>query len=132
MFKSRFFKIYYLIVVFVFVINSVYLVKSNLFFDIENLPQGNYLYSKSSPDSLFKLDVYRVENSIGSAVRISATNTSSGETRNIYWQVNTENIELEWRGNNEIVVDEMPINVAHGGFYDCRRGLSIFLSGSLY
>lgn len=124
------FLIYYITVFAVIFANCFYMLKSTLFFDISDLPEGRYCYSLESPDKQIILNVYEVKNNICSSVRIESVEYK--QKRNVYWQTNTESVELIWLNNDEIVVNNMIINVAKGGTYDCRQGTAIFMEGSLF
>ena len=128
--KRVLFAIYYIVVFLVCAVNCFYMLKSTLFFDISSLPKGKYCYSVESPDGEIILNVYKVENNICSSVRIEAV--KSEEKKNIFWQTNADTVDLVWLNQDEISVNNMLINVAEGGTYDCRQGTAIFMEGSFF
>lgn len=130
MLKNVLLKIYYAIAFIVVIAECVFLVRGNTVFDIEDLPQGTFQYNATSPDGSTVLNIYKLENSICSSVRISAVRND--ETHNIYWQTDEDEVTVEWAGGSIVFINGVPLDVAKGDTYDCRRGLSIFAEGSVY
>ncbi len=110
-------------------VNSVWFVADVLYFSIDDLPKGKYNYSLASPDYSKELKIYTINNSLGKAVRIEMT--KGNKAKNVFWQTDIDTVDLAWANNEEIVVNGMKINVSNGGYYDCRRGTSILLEGSI-
>lgn len=131
--KNRIFEIYYFLTLVAVIVNSVLFVKDSFFFSMNDLPSGNRQYSVSSPDNGFSVTVYRVENNLGTAVRVEALKTGEKKhkARNIFWQTDIVDVTLQWIDGDVIVINEVPINIADGGYYDCRRGMSIMTEGSI-
>ena len=110
-------------------VNVFFTVKSSLFADINKLPQGEILYTVSSPSGDKAINVYCVENSLGSAVR--AELETDGKLINVFWQTGIDSVEVSWTNDDVAVINSIPLDVCHGGFYDCRNGVSLFKEGAL-
>ena len=124
------FKLLYIFVAVIIVANTVLGVYNSLFADIENLPQGKKVYSLASPSGTDTLNIYIVSNSLGSAVRGELQ--SADGIKNIYWQTETDAVDAYWADDQSLIINNIPLNVAKGDDYDCRRGISIFAEGSTY
>lgn len=124
------FKIFYLLAAVVVILNLVITIRESAFFNIEELPSGRLLYSCESPQGKRTLNVYRVENALGTAIRGEVVK-QDGERQNVFWQTNLENVEVSWLDDSTVVIDSLILNVAKGGSYDCRRGTSLFQEGAV-
>lgn len=131
--KNRIFEAYYFITLAIVIVNSIFFVKDSFFFSMNDLPSGSLQYSVSSPNNKFSVSVYKVENNLGTAVRVEAVKTDRKKykARNIFWQTDITDVTLQWIDGDVIVINEVPINIADGGYYDCRRGMSIMTEGSI-
>ena len=131
--KNRIFEAYYFITLAIVIVNSIFFVKDSFFFSMNDLPSGSLQYSVSSPNNKFSVSVYKVKNNLGTAVRVEAVKTDRKKykARNIFWQTDITDVTLQWIDGDVIVINEVPINIADGGYYDCRRGMSIMTEGSI-
>lgn len=131
--KNRIFEAYYFITLAIVIVNSIFFVKDSFFFSMNDLPSGSLQYSVSSPNNKFSVSVYKVENNLGTAVRVEAVKTDRKKykARNIFWQTDITDVTLQWIDGDVIIINEVPINIADGGYYDCRRGMSIMTEGSI-
>ena len=127
--KVRFLKIIYIITAFVFVVNSVFVVLDTVSYSMEVLPEGDKIYSTSSPSENKTLNVYLINNSFGNAVR--AEIESEGEKRNVFWQTGISGVNSVWLNDMVVEINGIELNVEAGADYDCRRGYSIFSKGSI-
>ncbi len=127
--KNLFFKIFYIVTMLVVVTNTAISVKNNLFFDINSLPQGTLSQSVDSPDGKRTLNIYSISNSLGTAVRGEVI--YKGDKKNVFWQTGLDSVEAHWEDGYVVMIDGMPLDVAHGAVYDCRRGNSILQEGSI-
>ncbi len=123
------FLIFYIFIAAVVVFNTSASLKNSLFSDINSLPPGTLVYSCDSPNAKRTLNIYRIENSLGTAVRGEIV--EDGDAQNIFWQTEIENVTAIWFDNNSVVIDGLTLNVSKGGTYDCRRGKSLFQDGSV-
>lgn len=122
--KSIFFKIYYLIALILVIVECFFVFKAIVVVDINELPKGEFQFENVSPNGEIKLNVYKLNNSICSSVRVEAE--IKGDTSNIYWQTNEENAGIIWLNDNEVLINGVLLNLKEGDIHDCRRGLSIF------
>ena len=125
--KNHFFYFYYFLALFVIIINCVFLVKSNFFIDIQNVPNGDYQYTKFSPDKNTELKVYYIDLTVGDAIRITATNDNV--TKNIYWQTGINKAKIKWRDDDEVVINGVNLDLSNNETFDCRSIRSIFNDG---
>lgn len=119
----------YIIALIITVVNLFFTIKSSLFADINKLPEGEILYTSTSPEGEKVLNVYCVENALGTAIR--AELETKGKHTNVFWQTGIENVEIYWESNDIAVINKIPLNVSQGGFYDCRNGVSLFSAGAI-
>lgn len=128
--KDLFFKIIYLLTAVVVLFNTFSHLKESLFFDIEELPEGKLACTAVSPDGEKTVNVYLVSNALGDAVRGELV--ADGKTKNIFWQTGINETEAYWLNEDEVLINQMPLNITLGGDYDCRKGTSLFQEGALY
>lgn len=127
--KNIFFVIVYTMALIISFVNVGITIKDNLFSDINELPEGNYAYSVTSPDGTRVLNIYTVKNALGTATRGEIV---EGDTaKNIFWQTGAEHIVSFWENDEVVNIHEVSINLTHGAVYDCRRGISLFQEGNL-
>jgi hypothetical protein len=95
---------------------------------MEDLPEGQFLYSSMSPDNTRSAEVYRIDTPRGNAIRIELRNFDFSdkenvvsEERNIYWAVNKSVVTVGWEDNNIVTVDTRTLDVSKGETYDSRR-----------
>ncbi len=124
------FLIVYIIAFIVTFFNLGATIKESLFSDISSLPVGDAIASFSSPNADKVITTYLINNSLGSAVR-GEVKFKDGSVRNVFWQTDIENVDIVWQTNNVAVINSIPIDVSKGGYYDCRRGKSLFQSGAI-
>lgn len=129
--KTAAFKIFYIAALFITLVNVFFFVKDAFFFKMSDLPNGKFAASLDSPNGVGKVSMYRVENSLGSAIRVQYNSTDGKKHTNIFWQTDIDNADMEWINDENIKVNNIMINVAKGGYYDCRRGVSIMTEGSI-
>lgn len=118
----------YLLAALVIAVDLFFNVRDSMRFSMDDLPAGQELYAARSPDGAHTLTVYRVDNTLGIAVRADVR--SGGSVRNIYWQTGLDDVDYSWLDNENVMINDVVINVEEGS-YDCRRGYSIFSEGSL-
>lgn len=111
------------LLVFVMLFNAVGMAVDAFFYDVDELPTGKLLFSEQSPEKSKTLAFYLVEiEDVNTGVRgeVSYINEDGEtETRNIYWQVGAKTAEVEWKGENQVVINESEINLK-GEPYDSR------------
>ncbi|MBR2042960.1 MAG: hypothetical protein IJ946_01320 [Clostridia bacterium] len=120
--------VYYVLVFAVFAANMFFYVKDHFFYTMNDLPEGQYLYSSMSPDSNHSAEVYRIETPEGRAIRVelrtfdfsNKENIVSSE-KNIYWEVNKSVVTVGWENNDVITIDNRTLDLSLGQTYDSRR-----------
>lgn len=128
--RGLFFKLIYVLAFAVVVFNMAVGVKNSLFFDIDELPEGTLLYSVDSPSKDKCLNIYLVDNVLGTGVRGEIA--ENGSRQNIFWQTSVDTAEGYWIDNEVVIVDGMTLNVNRDVTYDCRRGTSLFQEGGIF
>lgn len=118
----------YIFALLVTLFNAVFSVFDSLHFSLDIIPEGTELYCIPSPDGTQQLKIYKINNSLGTAVR-GEINNKDGK-RNIYWQTGIDDAECRWSNEHTVIINDIAINSVLGS-YDCRRGYSIFIEGSL-
>lgn len=126
--KKKIFSFVYVLAAVVVAINTFFIVRDSLYFTMDDLPDGEEIYSVASPSGNQVLTVYSVKNSLGTAVRADVR--SGGKVRNLYWQTGLSEVDSGWINETTVVINDVEINVKKGS-YDCRRGYSIFSEGSI-
>ncbi len=124
-------KIFIAIYVFCFLIvffNIFFFVKDQLFFSIEDVPQGEFIYAAMSPTGDKTAQFYRVTSPEGVAARVEVVvfdqNNNEVKKNNIYWEVGKSNVTISWVDEDIITIDEAPLVLSNGDSYDCRRKTS--------
>lgn len=125
--KNILFLLFYCISFLVIVVNSVYLVLDNVYVDISDVPNGEFVRSYNSPNGDRELKFYLVETNIGSGVRI--TQTRYNKTENIFWQINENDVNLYWQSNDFVVINGIILDLSKGDTFDSRYMRSIFNDG---
>ncbi len=124
-------KIFIAIYCFCFLIvfsNIFFFVKDQLFFNINDVPKGEFIYAAMSPSGDKSAQFYRVNSPEGVAARVEVVffdeNDNEIKKDNIYWEVGKSNVAISWVDNNIITIDEAPLDLANNDSYDCRRKTS--------
>lgn len=110
------------------VVNMVFSVRDSIRFSMDNLPAGQEIHCEASPDGNRQLEIYKVDNMLGTAVRAQIKDKNG--IRNIYWQTGVDDVDYRWIDDRTVAINDIMIN-SRAGSYDCRRGYSIFSEGSL-
>lgn len=119
----------YVLTVLVTFVNSFYMIKGAIFSDINDLPIGKYYNSYENTDNTAKINMYTIDNNLGCAIRCELTDGDT--TRNVFWQTGIENADVYWEDSKNVNINGVSIDVIDGGFYDCRRGISLFQEGAI-
>lgn len=118
----------YFLTVIVLLFNSVFFIKDELFFNLNDLPEGQLLYSSMSPDNNRSLSVYRVKCSLGTGIRAELyewDENMQATSKNVFWDANCENAIVCWADNDVISINDIPLNIGEGNTYDSRRKTAI-------
>ena len=128
MLKKIFFKTVYVITFLVVIINTLFALHNSIHPDINDLPEGKFKASYDSPDGKSRIDIYVVNCDLGTGVKGVLIN---GDTsKNIYWQTNQTNVEVQWTSNKKVVIDNISLN-SKTEVFDSRFSTAIFSEGLL-
>ena len=128
--KKTFLLSVYVLAFLVMAVNLFYSLKGSLFSDISDLPKGEFVETNDSPDGVYEIATYKIDTSVGNGIRCELI--KNGKSRNVFWQTGIDEVEVIWQDNSRIVsINGVELDVVGGGYYDCRRGTSLFQEGSL-
>lgn len=122
------FKLLYLFTALIVIVNLVFAVKNGIFFDINELPEGEMLGSVESPNGDKTLNIYLVDNKLGVAVRGEIDDGK--RVYNVFWQTDTDNVDYSWLDNNVVTINQLNLDIRNST-YDSRRGTSLFQDGAV-
>ena len=124
--KNTLFYTLYIITFIVVIFNTVFSVVKSLTPSFSDLPNGEYISTSESPVTDARIDFYLVKNNMGSAVKGEYVDGDIKKT--IYWQTNTDTVNVKWTGENTVTINDLPLNIKDEEF-DSRRGTAIFSEG---
>lgn len=119
--------IFVMVFLFVTTFNMVGSTLDAFYYDLTNLPKGEFLYSTMSPDGISTVRLYRVEvPNIGVGIRGEVITKENGEniTKNIYWQTDAKNAIATWVSDTHISINNKHVNI-HGAVYDSRSEVEL-------
>ena len=101
-------------------VNTVGFVYDSFFFNMEQLPTGNYVSKSTSANRRYTLSLYKVKNSLGEAVRGELTDNKTGEIKNVYWETGEPGHSAKWLNNELININGHVVDITKD-IYDSRR-----------
>ena len=103
--------------------NIVFYTRDAFSYNLRSLPEGEFLYSSSSPTMKYVMKSYYIEGSptLNESVRCEIVETETDKTYNIYWQTGTETVQSNWSANDVININGVNINLTKGETYDWRE-----------
>lgn len=111
------------LIIFVMLFNAIGMVVDAFGYDMDDLPQGKFLYSVMSPDGKNTFSLYLVEiEDVNTAIRgeiASINDEDKIEKENIYWQVGEKTAIAGWKDENTITVNDQELKL-DGEPYDSR------------
>ena len=120
--------VYYFVAFAVLLLNLLFMVKDRFFYNIDDLPEGQFLYSSLSPTAEKSVHIYLIETPNGVATRgelIVFEENGEPKYQNIgmdFWEISCirgKMVRIDPAdGSNENAVI---LNVADGETYDCRK-----------
>ena len=123
--KSKLFICLYILCAVVVLINSFFFIKDEFFYDIENLPEGKFVFSSLSPLGDKTALLYCVETPQGQAVRVELVEFNTDMTvkreKNIYWEIGKNSVTIYWENDKQIVIDGVVLNISKNEVFDGRR-----------
>ncbi|MRX73802.1 hypothetical protein GJU40_16795 [Bacillus lacus] len=84
------------------------------FFNMNRLPTGEYLTEETSPDGTYTLKAYLTNGGATTSYAVRGElvfNNRNGKTKNIYWNYREETANIEWEGNDTVVINGHTLNV---------------------
>ncbi len=111
------------LIIFVMLFNAIGMAVDAFGYDMDDLPQGKFLYSVMSPDGKNTFSLYLVEiEDVNTAIRgeiASINDEDKIEKENIYWQVGAKTAIAGWKDENTITVNDQELKL-DGEPYDSR------------
>lgn len=108
------------------IVNMAFMFKDAFFYDIEDLPEGEFLYSSLSPSGDKTLKIYKVNSTLGTGVRGElVTMLDNGEMnfKNIFWHTDITNAVAGWVNDTTVKINNVEINTAKHETFDSRHML---------
>ncbi len=108
------------------VVNMAFMFKDAFFYDIEDLPEGEFLYSSLSPSGDKTLKIYKVNSTLGTGVRgelVTMLNSGEMQSQNIFWHTDTTNAVAGWVNDTTVKINNVEINTAKSETFDSRHML---------
>ena len=85
-----------------------------------DLPEGNKLSDASSTDGSYRMDFYLCAKDGVMYIRGALTTVASGECKNIYWAPYEDTLNVEWKDDATISINDKTLDVTKD-IYDCRE-----------
>ena len=125
---KRILSVLVLLTFFITLFNLVFAIRDSFFYNMDDLPYGEFLYSSMSPSGERTVKFYKVESVMGNAVRgevVSTDEKGNSTHRNIYWKIGPSTVVSGWLDDASISIDGDVVNTSTNDFFDCRRELNI-------
>ena len=87
---------------------------------MEDLPDGNKLSESTSVNGTYRLELFLCVQSGTQYIRGALTTIASGETKNIYWDIYSSTLDVEWIDDATVKLGGHSLNVMTD-IYDCRE-----------
>ena len=117
----------YVTAVAVTIFNLVWFLKDSVYYNTRSLPQGEFMYASMSPGGDKTVRIFKVENSIGKAVRgelVILNDDGTDTVRNIYWCVDETNAMTGWQNEDIVTINDINIDTTDTDYaFDSRREL---------
>lgn len=109
----------------VMIFQLVFFCIDSFFYNINNIPKGDFLFSSMSPGGQYTLKLYLVDGgrTLGKGIRGELVDIETNEAKNIYWVVGEENALVGWASDTVVSVNGHTVDVAQY-VYDWRRELA--------
>lgn len=94
-----------------------------VFYDMERLPEGEFLTEAVSPDGTYTVRIYVTNGgaTVAYAVRGELIfNDEDGKEKNIYWNYREDSATIEWVDNDTVEINGRTLNVPQET-YDFRN-----------
>ena len=95
---------------------------SCFYYNMEDLPEGNFIYSSNSPSKAYRIDAFRCSGNATTdfSIRCSVYILGTKKQRNIYWAYHQEDVDIEWISESDVSINGVVLNVLTDS-YDWRR-----------
>ena len=123
MMKNKIFRLSITIsTVIVVLFNITFFVIDSFFYNIDNLPVGEFLFSSMSPTGDYTLKMYSVYGgeTLGNAIRGEIVSIENGKVRNVYWQSDEKTAVVSWLSDSIVNINNNNVDVANNINYDWR------------
>ena len=92
------------------------------FYNMDDLPEGDLIYSSTSPSKNYRIDAFRCSGNATTdfSIRCSVYNLETKKQRNIYWAYHQEDVDIKWISESDVNINGMVLNVLTDS-YDWRR-----------
>ncbi|MDX8344585.1 DUF5412 domain-containing protein [Rossellomorea sp. YZS02] len=93
------------------------------FYDLNRLPEGEFLTEESSPDGKYTLRAYVTNGGATTSYAVRGElvyNEKEYETKNIYWNYREETAEISWTDKDTVVINGVSLEVP-GESFDFRH-----------
>lgn len=93
------------------------------FYDINRLPEGDFLTEETSPDGKYTLRAYVANGGATTDFSIRGElifNEKKNKTKNIYWNYKEDSVKIIWEDNDTVVINGQRLNLPHEKF-DWRK-----------
>ena len=126
--KNKFLNSFIIILTLVITIFNLFgMIIRGFFYNINDLPEGEFLFSALSNDTLKTVKIYKVDvPKIGKGIRGEVVFNENGEDikKNIFCQTNRETAIVTWVNNEDVSKNNINININESPF-DSRKQIII-------
>ncbi len=123
--KKRLFTTIYVSAIVVSLLNLIGFVKDSFFYNLKALPQGEFIYASMSPDGNKTVRIFKIENSMGKAIRgelVILNEDGTEDIRNIYWCVGEESAMTGWQSEDVVKINNIDIDTTDSDYaFDSRK-----------
>lgn len=94
-----------------------------VFYDMERLPEGDFLTESTSPDGCYTLKAYVSDGGATTSYAVRGElnfNEGKRKPKNIYWQYKMETASIKWVDNDTVIINDVELDVPNDT-YDYRK-----------
>lgn len=120
--------VFYMLALLSLFVNIGFMINDQLFFNLDDLPEGKFLHSCMSPDNRKTLQIYEVDNQYGMGIRGELITfdsvTGVASKKNIYWQTGKPGSVSPiagWTDDNVVEINGMLLDLSLDDTFDSRR-----------
>lgn len=118
--KKILFSIVAVLAALTFVANIALFSYDNFYYTLDQLPQGEHLVSVTSRDGRFTVNMYKIENSMGVALRGELFDYKTKTLKNVYWENGTDSATVFWLNEKMVSINQNVVDITVDTF-DSRR-----------